>query len=126
MDTQTQVSSSLQAQGVEMPKLGAESENAAGKLHAGVLGSGSFTTFWTWRGHGVVRALRFSHASIKANSRVFVSISEFDSDAAVNRFIGDAKMTVSNVAPFNGGFLAWVEVSFNTALNVRFDVLVDP
>lgn len=31
-----------------------------------------------------------------------------------------------NVAPFNGGFLAWVDVSWGYSLNVRFDVLVGP
>ena len=93
---------------------------------AGALGAGSFTTFWTWRGNGVHTAVRFNHGAINANSRVFVALSEFNSDAQINRFIGAAKMTVSNIAPFNGGFFAWVEVAWNTPLNVRFDVLVDP
>lgn len=90
------------------------------------LASNSFTTFYTWRGNGVHSKLRFNHSAIRANSRVFVSISEFNSDAAQNRFIGDARMAVYNVAPFNGGFLAWVDVSFDHAINARFDVLVEP
>ena len=108
----------------EQPKL----EGGAAKAVAtpAALGTGSFTTFWTWRGNGVVKNLNFTHPAINANSRVFVSISEFNSDARINRFIGDAKMGVYNVAPYNGGFFAWVEVSWNTALNARFDVLVDP
>jgi hypothetical protein len=43
-----------------------------------------------------------------------------------NRFIGAARMAVYNVAPFDGGFFAWVEISWNAPLFVRFDVLVDP
>jgi hypothetical protein len=99
-------------------------DGAGGAARA--LGAGSFTTFYTWRANGVHTAVRFDHAGINANSRVFVALSEFNSDAQINRFIGAAKMTVSNIAPFNGGFFAWVEISWNTALNVRFDVLVDP
>src|SRR5512144_816525 len=44
-----------------------QSEDAARSL-----GAGSFTTYYTWRGNGVVEALRFNHGSINANSRVFV------------------------------------------------------
>jgi hypothetical protein len=85
-----------------------------------------FTTFYTWRANGVFKKVRFAHSAINANSRVFVSISEYGNDAGTTRFIGDAKMDVYNVAPFNGGFFAWVEISWNAPLNVRFDVLVDP
>ncbi|MEH2253714.1 hypothetical protein [Nostoc sp.] len=95
-------------------------------FHVESLGSGSFTTFFTFRGYGIIKALTFTLPAIQASSRVFVSISEFNSDAQINRIIGDAKMAVYNVAPFNGGFLAWVEISWDEPLNVRFDVLIDP
>jgi hypothetical protein len=36
------------------------------------------------------------------------------------------KMAIYSVAQFNGGFYAGVEVSWNSPLSVRFDVLVDP
>ena len=90
------------------------------------LGAGSFTTYWTWRANGVFHPVTFYHSAINANSRVFVSISEFNSDAAINRFIGLARMAVYNVAPFNGGFNAWVEISWGNPINARFDVLIDP
>jgi len=126
MTTEQHVGSNLAQTVVELPKHeGKDGAQAAGVSPA-ALGPGSFTTFWTWRGNGVVRALQFNHPSINANSRVFVSISEFNSDARINRFIGAARMDVHNVAPFNGGFFAWVEVSWNNPLNARFDVLVDP
>lgn len=124
LKAENQAGSNLPQQPVEPPKLEGGVKNSG--VSQAALGTGSFTTFWTWRGNGVRTRLNFSHASINANSRVFVSISEFNSDARVNRFIGDARMAVYNVAPYNGGFLAWVEVSFSSALNVRFDVLVDP
>lgn len=110
---------------VEPTKLMADVERQTNGA-AAALGPGSFTMFFTWRGNGVVPRLRFNHPSITARSRVFVSLSEFSSDAQINRFIGDAKMDVYNVAPFNGGFHAWVEVAWSHPLPVRFDVLVDP
>jgi hypothetical protein len=76
-------------------------------------------------GNGV-QVLPFNHNAIRANSRVFVSVSEFQSDAALNRFVGDATIAVYNVAPFNGGFVARLQVSWDSPLNVRVDVLVDP
>jgi hypothetical protein len=126
MSTQNHVGSNLPQEVKELPRHAEGSEKPIGGGREGALGAGSFTTFWTWRGNGVVKALRFNHGSVNANSRVLVSPSEFNSDAAINRFIGDARMGVYNVAPFNGGFFAWVEVSWNSPLNVRFDVLIDP
>src|SRR4051794_7584758 len=73
-------------------KFGAASNDVAASL-----ASGSFTTFFTWRGNGVHPRLRFAHSAINPNSKVFVSLSEFSSDERINRFIGAAKMTVSNV-----------------------------
>ena len=110
----------------ELPKHDGKNFVNGKEVRAESLGGGSFTTFYTWRGNGVVKALRFDHGAINANSRVFVSISEFNSDAMINRFIGDARMCVANVAPFNGGFFARVEVGWDFPLNARFDVLVDP
>ena len=124
-DKEIKAGSNLPEATTDAPKHAKGSEkNATGD--GSPLAGAAFTTFWTWRANGVHRAVRFNHAGINANSRVFVSISEFNSDAAINRFIGHAKMAVYNVAPFNGGFFAWVEISWSTALNARFDVFVDP
>ena len=89
------------------------------------LSASTFSTFFTWRGNGLVN-IRSLDSRITANSRVFVSISEFNTDARQNRFIGNASMSVLNVSPFNGGFWARISVNFSQALNVRLDVLVDP
>jgi len=127
MKTEHKIGSNLPQKIEELPVHEKDSEKMVGSGEK-VFGSGStaFTTYWTWRGNGVAKALRFNHSGINANSRVFVSISEFSSDAQINRFIGDARMSVYNVAPFNGGFFAWVEISWNNPLPVRFDVLIDP
>ncbi|GAB3723051.1 hypothetical protein [Spirosoma lituiforme] len=103
----------------------AAGHQAAPKEVGANLSAATFSTFFTWRGNGLVN-LRSMDARITANSRVFVSISEFSSDARQNRFIGNASMSVLNVSPFNGGFTTRINVNFGQALNVRLDVLVDP
>jgi hypothetical protein len=52
MDTQTQASTKSHHGKVESPKHVEGSDKAFGGQGEGVLGSGSFTTFWTWRGNG--------------------------------------------------------------------------
>lgn len=89
------------------------------------LSAASFSTYYTWRGHGTVR-LNCGHPSIRSSSRVFVSISEYNTDPNQNRFVGDAFMLVYNVSPYNGGVVVRFNVGFSSALNVRIDVLVDP
>jgi hypothetical protein len=126
MTTTNHVGSNLSQTIEHLPKLVENADKKVTGIGAEALGSGSFTTFFTWRANGVFQAARFDHPSVNANSRVFVSISEFNSDARINRFNGSARMAVYNVAPFNGGFFVWVEISWGSPLNVRFDVLVDP
>lgn len=99
----------------------AKSENVS----APTLAAGSFSTYYTWRGSGTVR-LNCGNAGINSNSRVFVSISEYNTDPRLNRFMGDATMSVYNVSPYNGGFIARLNVNWSGPLNVRIDVLVDP
>jgi hypothetical protein len=89
------------------------------------LSPGSFSTFYTWRGNGTTR-LNCGHAAINANSRVVASISEYNTDPRQNRFIGDAAMLVYNVAPYNGGVVIRLSVGWNSPLNVRVDVFVEP
>ncbi len=98
-----------------------------GEAGAAIFGPGAtaFSTFYTWRANGVFRNVRFANTRVNANSRVHVNISEFSTDAQ-HRFIGAARMAVYNIAPFNGGFFAWVEIAWGSPLNVRFDVVVDP
>ena len=85
----------------------------------------SFTTFGLWRGNGLLR-INFTNGGINANSRVFAAISEYNTDARVDRFQGDAQMFILNVTPHNGGVIVLFNVVFNRALNIRIDLLVDP
>ena len=126
MDTKTEprAGSNLAITLKDLPVLKQES-GKKGEVEPVGLSGASFSTFYTWKANGVFPAVRFNHASINANSRVFVNISEFSTDAQ-HRFIGAARMGVYNIAPFNGGFFAWVEISWPAPLNIRFDVLVDP
>jgi hypothetical protein len=110
-----------------LPKHENDSSKSSGTIENS-LGTGSFTTFFTFRGNGVFsagNALRFNLAGVNSNSRVFVTAGEFGPDPTI-RQIGQARIAVFNIAPFNGGFLAWVEINFGSPINVRFDVFVDP
>jgi hypothetical protein len=120
--------SNLPEEAFEAPKHVKGSEKVLGNAQEvnADLSATSFTTYYMWRANGVFRNVRFNHPAVNSNSRVFVSISEYSTDAKTTRFIGAARMDVYNVAPFNGGFFAWVEISWNSPLNVRFDVLIDP
>lgn len=102
-----------------------KSAKGAGAAAGANLSAASFTTYYTWTANGVIHPVNFANANIKANSRVFVNISEYSTDAQ-HRFIGSARMAVYNIAPYDGGFLAWVEISWGSPLKVRFDVFVDP
>jgi kumamolisin len=85
----------------------------------------SYTGFALWHGNGSV-IFQITDAGITADARVFVSMSEYATDARVDRFIGSAQMSVFNVAPTNGSVFIWANVNWDSALNVRFDYFVDP
>jgi hypothetical protein len=125
MTTENYVGSNLPQTMESLPKLGEDINKVAG-IGTEALGADSFTTFFTWRANGVFKAVPFNHPNINANSRVFVAISEFTSDAQINRQPGDARLAIYNVSPFNGGFKAWIEIAWSSPLPVRIDVLVDP
>ena len=89
------------------------------------LSAAAFTTYYTWTANGVHPSVNFTNANVKANSRVLLNISEYGATPQ-DRFIGSARMAVYNIAPYNGGFRAWVDISWGSPLKVRFDVFVDP
>jgi len=115
----------LQETNLKAPQQGEDIQKSSAKGGQELLPAAAFTTFFTWTANGVHPNVNFALSSIRANSRVLVNISEF-SGTATNRFIGGAKMAVYNIAPYNGGFKAWVEISWGSPLTVRFDVFVDP
>jgi hypothetical protein len=133
METQTQSGNQPGSQAragtqadADMPVI-ADTDTGNGVAHPQVFGAGStaFTTYYTWLANGVHQQVRFTNARVTPNSKVYVNISEYGANAQ-SRFIGAARMGVYNIAPYQGGFLAWVEISWNSPLKIRFDVLVDP
>ena len=127
MDIQEQnrTGSNLQPETTDMPQEGQTAQNAGDQEATANLSGASFTTYYIWRANGVQANVNFSQASVRANSRVFMNISEYGANPQ-ERFIGAARMAVYNIAPYDGGFRAWVDISWNSPLNIRFDVLIDP
>lgn len=127
MKTEISTGSNLSQTIEELPVEQTDSQKRVGAAEQAVgLSSGAYTTSWTWRANGVFKKVPFPSAGINANSRVVASICEYGSDPRTTRFIGDARMHIYNIAPYNGGFYAWVEISWNSPLNVRIDAFVDP
>jgi hypothetical protein len=89
------------------------------------LSAGSFTAYYTWRGFGTVN-LNCGHGAIRASSRVFVSLTEYNTDPNINPIMGNAFVFLYNVVPYNGGVVVRFNVGFNSALNIKVSVLVDP
>lgn len=89
------------------------------------LASSAFSTYFTFRGNNEWK-LTCRHPNINATSRVFISISEYDTDPQINRFVGLAKLQVFNVSPFNGGVVVWINIGWGSTINIRLDVLVEP
>jgi hypothetical protein len=89
------------------------------------LSAGSFSTYYTWRGFGTVN-LNCGHGAIRANSRVFVSLTEYNTDPNINPIMGNAFIFLYNVVPYNGGVVVRFNVGFGSALNIKVSVLVDP
>ena len=89
------------------------------------LSAESYSGFALWHGNGLVN-LTINDPGITADSRVVAAVSEYATDARVDRFIGSAQMTVNNIAPTNGAVVVQLNVNWSTALNVRVDYFVDP
>ena len=107
------------------PVQGPKGKPPADHFEPKALGTGSFSTTYQYRGHGTVR-LNLQSGWIGAGSRVFASISEYNTAWNVDRFIGSAPLSVMNVSPYNGG--VWVEVGINWSnpINISISLLVDP
>ncbi len=85
----------------------------------------SFTTFFTWRGQGLVK-INCGDSRIGSNSRIFASICEYNTEPRLNRFIGAALLLIYNISPYNGGVVIVINVPWDSPLNIRIDILVDP
>ncbi len=67
--------------------------------------------------------LTLNWGAITHNSRVFVSTSEFGGGAQVP-FVGAARYTVHNVAPFDGGVVVWINIEWGSDIRVQLSYLV--
>lgn len=59
---------------------------------------------------------------ITSATDVVVSISQVDPQGSP--FVGSARFTVHNVAPYNGGIKVWVNIEWDEQLSVRFTYYV--
>ena len=83
-----------------------------------------------WRGiHGLYH-MNFGWWVINRNSIVLVSISQASVDEgvftgpSVNRFMGDARMSVHNISPNNGGVSFVISVDWGSPLDIVTDIVV--
>lgn len=67
--------------------------------------------------------LTLNWGAVTRNSRVFVSASEFGGGAQVP-FVGGARYTVHNVAPFDGGVVVWINIEWGSDIRVQLSYLV--
>jgi hypothetical protein len=81
-------------------------------------GATFFTAWHVYSGKGLLDC-RFDHPDMSAQSNVMVSISEMTADDVP--FIGNASMSVANVAPFDHGVWVRVNVAWDEAL--RFQLM---
>jgi hypothetical protein len=125
MKVENRTGSNLAPESTDLP-MEQEGQSAQGVAAQDLnLSTAAFTTYYTWTANGVHPSVNFANANVKANSRVLLNISEYGATPQ-DRFIGAACMAVYNIAPYNGGFRAWVDISWGSPLKVRFDVFVDP
>jgi hypothetical protein len=67
--------------------------------------------------------LTLNWGAVNHNSRVFVSTSEFGGGQQVP-FVGAARYTVHNVAPFDGGVVVWINIEWGSDIRVQLSYLV--
>ena len=85
-----------------------------------------FSTALSVIGHGRVIATLLD-TRIRSTSRVFASASEFRATRLVSPGImGGARIFVANVTPREGAVDVWVQIEWESDLEVHVSILVDP
>ena len=73
------------------------------------------------------RIINLEWDDIREESIVFASASEYEADTRngyQRSFIGSAKYTIHNIAPYDGGVKLWLEIHWDSPLPVRLNFLV--
>jgi hypothetical protein len=97
----------------EVSQLDARGDEAT--IINGQLVGSTFRINWGPRMGNVVLTLNFN--VINANSQVYVSAHE-------GNFIGGARYTVHNIAPFNNGVRVWFEIEWGAPITLIADYLI--
>lgn len=87
------------------------------------LAGNGFTYRHDWGNRRGSWKLTLNWGAISNQSRIFVSICEFGGGSNQG-FVGAAKYTVHNVAPFDGGVTIWINIDWSADIRVRADYLI--
>lgn len=89
-----------------------------------IAGSG-FTYRHDWGNRRGGHRLLLNLGGVTPRSRVFVSIAEGAAGGPdAGKFVGNAKFTLSNVAPRAGGVDIWVDIGWDSDIRIYVDYLV--
>jgi hypothetical protein len=75
-----------------------------------------------WGDRNGQNILQLNWEFVNPDSRVFVAIGE--GAPGGGKFIGNARYTLHNVAPFNGGVSIWVDIEWGSPIRLYVDYLV--
>lgn len=106
----------------EVPSKTVEEDKVTKLVTDKALAGNGFTWKQDWGNLNGQKILPLNWGAVNCNSRVFVSISEFDLNQC--GFIGAARYTVHNVAARNGGVNVWVNIEWENPIRIRADYLV--
>lgn len=81
-----------------------------------------FTYRHDWGDRNGQHILNLNWGAVTAESRVFVAIAE--GAAGGGKFIANARYTLHNVAPFNGGVGIWINIEWGSPIRLYVDYLV--
>ena len=119
------------AQAAQDSSLGADQQTPVRSIEARATsgpregGSGAGWTYrHDWGDKNNQWKLTLWSGAINRNSTVFVEIGE--GAAGGGKFVGAARYTVHNVAPFDGGVTIWLNIEWSSPIRLYVDYLVIP
>jgi hypothetical protein len=106
----------------EVPPRSVEEDKVTKLVTDKALAVNGFTHRQDWGNLNGQKMLPLNWGAVNCNSRVFVSISEWDLNQC--GLVGAARYTVHNVAARNGGVNVWVNIEWDNPIRIRADYLV--